>query len=100
MIAEGRRMRALAAQTVIYGMGPVIGRFAGFFLVPIYVHYAGTRAYGTVDLMLAAVTLAAMLLRVGISATMSRFTLGEASEDFSPVVHSIFSFVMFMSTLG
>jgi O-antigen/teichoic acid export membrane protein len=100
MIAEGRRMRALAAQTVIYGLGPVVGRFAGFFLVPIYLHYAGTNAYGTVDLMLAAVTIAAILLRLGISATMSRFTLGEAADDFSPIVHTIFTFVMVASTLG
>jgi O-antigen/teichoic acid export membrane protein len=100
VIAEGRRMRALAAQSVIYGMGPVVGRFAGFFLVPVYVHYAGARAYGTVDLMLAAVTLAAILLRLGISATMSRFTLGEASADFSPVIHTIFTFVLGASTAG
>jgi len=100
MIADGRRMRALAAQTVIYGMGPVVGRFAGFFLVPIYLHYAGTKAYGTVDLMLAAVTIAAILLRLGISATMSRFTLGDAADDFAPVVHTIFTFVMVASTIG
>jgi O-antigen/teichoic acid export membrane protein len=100
MIDEGRRMRTLAAQSVIYGMGPMIGRFAGFFLVPIYVHYAGARAYGTVDLMLSAVTLAAIVLRLGISATMSRFTLGEASADFSPVIHTIFTFVMSTATIG
>ncbi len=100
MLAEGRRMRSLAGQSLIYGMSGVIGRFAGFFLVPIYLHAAGAKAYGTVDLMLSAVLLASILLRMGIVTTMSRFTLGEGETDWAPIIHTIFVFVMTAATLG
>jgi O-antigen/teichoic acid export membrane protein len=102
MISEGRRMRSLASQSLIYGMGGFIGRASGFFLVPIYLHAAGARAYGVVDLMLSAVLLASIMLRMGIVTTMSRFTLGEGSAkpDWAPVIHTIFSFVMAVATLG
>src|SRR5437764_1005256 len=65
MIAEGGRMRSLAGQSFVYGLGGMVGRFAGFFLLPIYVHAAGAKAYGTVDLMLSALTLSAVLRRMG-----------------------------------
>jgi len=100
MLAEGRRMRSLAGQSLIYGMSGVIGRFAGFFLIPIYLHAAGAKAYGTVDLMLSAVLLASILLRMGIVTTMSRFTLGEGETDWAPIIHTIFVFVMTAATLG
>ena len=93
-------MRSLAGQSLIYGMSGVIGRFAGFFLVPIYLHAAGAKAYGTVDLMLSAVLLASILLRMGIVTTMSRFTLGEGETDWAPIIHTIFVFVMTAATLG
>jgi len=100
MIAEGGRMRSLAGQSFVYGLGGMVGRFAGFFLLPIYVHAAGAKAYGTVDLMLSAVTLSAILLRMGIATTMSRFTLGEADSDWAPVIHTIFTFVLSASSIG
>ena len=84
--------RPLAGQSLIYGMSGVIGRFAGFFLIPIYLHAAGAKAYGTVDLMLSAVLLASILLRMGIVTTMSRFTLGEGETDWVPIIHTIFVF--------
>ena len=100
MMSEGRRMRSLAGQSMVYGLGGMIGRFAGFFLVPVYLHAAGAKAYGTVDLMLSAVLLASIMLRMGIVTTMSRFTLGEAAPDWRPVIHTIFTFVMAVATIG
>ena len=76
-------------------MGGFSSRIVGFFLVPIYVTYAGRAAFGTVELMLAAVLFASILLRMGIVASMSRFTLGETEQrEWAPVVHTIFTFVM------
>ena len=100
MAVEDKRMRALAGQSMIYGFSGVVGRFLGFFLVPIYLHAAGADAYGTVELMLAAILFASILLRFGIVTTMSRFTLGEGETDWGPVIHTIFSFVMVAATLG
>ncbi|HET7428326.1 MAG TPA: lipopolysaccharide biosynthesis protein [Gaiellales bacterium] len=100
-MSEGR-VRSLAEQSVIYGLGGFLTRASGLVLIPVYVRYAGTSAYGVVELMLSAIVLASILLRFGIATTMSRFTLGEGKSrvDWAPVIHTIFTFVMAASTLG
>jgi O-antigen/teichoic acid export membrane protein len=82
-------------------MAGFASRIVGFFLVPIYVAYAGRNAFGVVELVTSAVTAAAIVLRLGITASMSRFTLGDPErEDWTPVIHTVFAFVMVASTLA
>jgi len=69
--------------------------------MPVYLHATGTEAYGVVELILAAVVFASIVLRFGIAATMARFTLGESGQtDYAPVIHTIFTFVLTVSTAG
>ena len=100
-MSEGR-VRSLAEQSVIYGLGGFLTRASGLILIPVYVSYAGTSAYGVVELMLSAIVLASIVLRLGIATTMSRFTLGEGKGkvDWAPVIHTTFTFVMVAATLG
>ena len=80
-------------------MGGFSSRIVGFFLVPIYVTYAGRAAFGTVELVTATITAVAIVLRLGVTASMSRFTLGEPERrDWSPVIHTVFVFVLAGST--
>lgn len=100
MSARGRH-RALVSQSFTYGIGGILARLAGFFLVPVYLAAAGTEAFGVAELVVSAVTVAAVVLRLGIVASMSRFTLGESpAGDWSPVVHTVFTFVLATSTCG
>ena len=93
------RLRSLAAQSLTYGLGGFASRVVGFFLVPVYVAYAGRAAFGIVELVTAAITASAAVLRLGTPNSMSRFTLGDAErDDWAPVIHTIFGFVMGMST--
>jgi O-antigen/teichoic acid export membrane protein len=95
------RLRSLAGQSLTYGLGGFAGRIVGFFLVPIYVAYAGRNAFGEVELVTSAITAAAIVLRLGITASMSRFTLGDPDrDDWSPVIQTVFAFVMVGSTLA
>jgi O-antigen/teichoic acid export membrane protein len=99
----GGRLTALAGQSLIYGLGGILARAVGFVLVPIYLHATGSAAFGTVELMMAAVMFASILLRMGIVTSMSRFTLGEqgkGSDDYGDVMHTIFVFVMIAATAG
>jgi O-antigen/teichoic acid export membrane protein len=100
-MSEGR-VRSLAEQSVTYGLGGFLTRASGLVLIPVYVRYAGTSAYGVVELILAAIVLVSIVLRFGIAASMSRFTLGEGKErvDWAPVIQTIFTFVMVMASLG
>jgi O-antigen/teichoic acid export membrane protein len=93
------RLATLVGQSVIYGLGGILARLAGVFLVPVYLAAAGTEAFGTAELVVSAVAVAVIVLRLGIVNAMSRFTIGESSEgDWSPVVHTIFAFVLTVST--
>ena len=98
---ESTGIASLASQSVVYGFGGVLARMLGFVLVPIYLHAAGPSAFGTVELMLAAVLFASILLRMGIVVSMSRFTIGETEQrEWAPIVHTIFTFVMVAATAG
>ncbi len=95
------RLRSLAGQSFTYGLGGFAGRIVGFFLVPVYVVYAGRSAFGVVELVMSAITAAAIVLRLGITSAMSRFTLGDPDcDDWSPVIQTVFVFVMVASTLA
>jgi O-antigen/teichoic acid export membrane protein len=96
---DSPRLRSLAGQSFTYGMGGFASRLVGFFLVPVYVHYAGRDAFGVVELVMSAITAAAIVLRLGITASMARFTLGDADrDDWAPVIHTVFAFVMVVSS--
>jgi O-antigen/teichoic acid export membrane protein len=93
------RLSALVGQSFIYGLGGILARVAGIFLVPVYLVAAGTEAFGVAELVTSAVAVAAIVLRFGIVNSMSRFTLGEGpTGDWSPVVHTIYTFVLSVST--
>jgi O-antigen/teichoic acid export membrane protein len=93
------RIRSLVSQSLTYGLGSVASRAVGFFLVPVYLHAAGAVAFGIVELVTSALIVVAIILR--IVSSMTRFTLGDPERgDWSPVVHTIFAFVMAASTLG
>jgi O-antigen/teichoic acid export membrane protein len=93
------RLRSLVGQSLTYGLGGFASRIVGFFLVPVYVSYAGREAFGVVELVVSAITAAAIVLRLGITASMSRFTLGDPDrDDWTPVIQTVFTFVMLASS--
>jgi O-antigen/teichoic acid export membrane protein len=93
------RLRALVGQSFIYGLGGILARLAGIFLVPVYLVAAGTEEFGAAELVTSAVAVAAIVLRLGIVNSMSRFTIAESpTGDWSPVVHTIYTFVLGVST--
>ena len=93
------RLSQLVGQSAIYGLGGTLARLAGLFLVPVYLVAAGTDAFGEAELVTSAVAVAAIFFRFGIVNSMSRFTLAESpTGDWQPVIHTIFGFVLGMST--
>ncbi|MDX6592731.1 MAG: hypothetical protein QOJ13_1927 [Gaiellales bacterium] len=93
------RLRSLVSQSLTYGLGGFTSRIVGFFLVPVYVSYAGREAFGVVELVVSAITVTAIVLRLGITASMSRFTLGDPDrDDWTPVIQTIFTFVLLASS--
>ena len=92
-------MGTLAGESVVYGLGGILARVAGIFLVPVYLAAAGPEAFGAAELVTSAVIVAAIVLRLGIVNSMSRFTLAEGrAADWPPVLHTIYAFVLAAST--
>ena len=84
-------------------MGGIVSKLVGVFLLPIYVkpEYAGRAAFGTSELVMAAITALAIFLRLGITNSMSRFTVGDPdNHDWRPVVQTVFVSVLIASTVA
>lgn len=97
--ARPSRLGALVGESFVYGLGGMLARLAGVFLVPVYLVALGPEAFGTAELVISAVAVSAIVLRLGIVNAMSRFTLAEGrAVDWPPVLHTIYAVVLTVST--
>ncbi len=71
--APTARLRTLASQSAIYGIGPVIARFAGLLLLPIYTRHLGTSEVGRVGQVVALVAVGATIAQLGLVNALFRF---------------------------
>ena len=71
--APTARLRTLASQSAIYGIGPVIARFAGLLLLPIYARHLGTSEVGRVGQVVALVAVGATIAQLGLVNALFRF---------------------------
>ena len=70
-------MRQLAAHSFVYGLAGVLTKLVGIILLPVYAHYVTPAEFGEIELVLVTVTLAAIVLRLGLLAGMFRFVPAE-----------------------
>ena len=75
--------KALAKDTVIYGLSSIVGRFLNYLLVPLYTYKiaAGSGGYGVVTNLYAYTALLLVLLTFGMETTFFRFA---NKEDENP----------------
>lgn len=71
--APTARLRTLAGQSAIYGIGPVVARFAGLLLLPIYARHLGTDEVGRVGQVVALVAVGATVAQLGLVNALFRF---------------------------
>ena len=71
--APSARLRTLASQSAIYGIGPVVARFAGLLLLPIYARHLGTGEVGRVGQVVALVAVGATVAQLGLVNALFRF---------------------------
>src|SRR5450759_1496466 len=68
-----KQIGRLAKQSLVYGIGGIVSRFAAIFLLKIYTHFLPPSDYGAVALLLAAEAVMVILLRAGIQNAFFRF---------------------------
>ncbi|MDX6596272.1 MAG: hypothetical protein QOE87_159 [Gaiellales bacterium] len=71
--APTARLRTLAGQSAIYGIGPVVARFAGLLLLPIYTRHLGKDDVANVGQVVALVAVGATIAQLGLVNALFRF---------------------------
>jgi O-antigen/teichoic acid export membrane protein len=80
-VSRAGRLKQLAGQSFVYGLGGLIAKAVGIFLLPIYLAHVTRDQFGAVELIMAAITLMAVLLRLGLTAAMFRFAFDHPGTD-------------------
>ena len=83
-------IKALAGQTVIYGMGTIVPRLLNYLLVPLYVRVFAPGVYGQITDLYAWIAFLLALLTYGMETTFFRYTQKENPDKvFNNIVSCI-----------
>ncbi len=67
------RVKVLGGQSIIYGLGGVLPKAIGFFLIPLYTRYLTPADYGILALTTTISSILVILYEVGLSGAVTRF---------------------------
>jgi len=97
----GRQLWRLGKHSAIYGLGAVVSRLIGVFLLPVITRYLHPGDLGAVDTLLALSVVVVIVLRAGISMAFFRFYF-DAEDDAgrTRVVRTSFWYTMAAATAG
>lgn len=85
-------LKALAGQTVIYGLGTMIPRLLNYFLTPLYVRVFVSGVYGQITDLYAWMALLIALLTYGMETTFFRYTQkADSDKVFNNIMSCIFT---------
>jgi O-antigen/teichoic acid export membrane protein len=73
--------RALAKHSMIYGMGSLLSRLLGFFLLPIYTRYLSPADYGILSLLVTTGSVTDILIRLGLGSGIFREVIYRRSDE-------------------
>ena len=90
-IMSNNPIKALAGQTMIYGMGTIVPRLLNYLLVPLYVRVFAAGVYGQITDLYAWIAFLLALLTYGMETTFFRYTQ-KANPDkvFNNIISCIF----------
>jgi O-antigen/teichoic acid export membrane protein len=88
------RLRTLARNLAIYGLGDVATNIVSFLLLPLYVHFLTPADYGAIALLYSVEVVAKILFRWGIDASFMRFWYDcETERDRQRLASTVFWFL-------
>lgn len=68
-----RQLRALASESLVYGLSGIVSRFLNFFLVPIYTRVFAPEDYGVISLVTASMTIASIFVVLALDTAAGRW---------------------------
>jgi len=99
----GARLRQLAGQSFVYGLGGIVSKLVGIFLLPIYTkpEYVSQAGFGQVETVMAASSLASIVCQFGLTTAMFRFCWDHREPDSRRrTIRTAFTAVMILSTIA
>ena len=95
------RLKQLAGQSFVYGLGGLVSRAVGIVLLPVYFRHVSRVQFGDVELIMSTITLAAIVFRLGLTNAMFRFSFDTpGAGNRRTTVQTTFTSVMMLSTLA
>ncbi len=95
------RLKQLAGQSFVYGLGGLVSRAVGIVLLPVYFRHVSRVQFGDVELIMSTITLAAIVFRLGLTNAMFRFSFDNPGDgNREKTVQTTFTSVMILSTLA
>lgn len=73
-------IRTIGKQTLIYGAGIVVGRLAGFLMLPIYTRFLTLSDYGILELLTTTVDFVGTIAAMGVAGAVFKFYVDEETE--------------------
>lgn len=89
-------IKALAGQTVIYGLGTILPRLLNYLLTPFYVRVFASSEYGQISELYAWIALLMAILVFGMETTFFRFSEKENSDK---VFRNAETFILLITTI-
>lgn len=101
MTSLAGQLRQLGSQTVIYGLGRLVSPILAVVFLRLYTQYLSRSDYGRIEILIALVTVLAIVLRLGISSAFFRFYFDSEDPDSRRLVlRTSFWFTMAMASAG
>src|SRR6185437_15619971 len=66
-------LRKLLRHTTVFGLGAVLGKAVGFFMIPFYTHYLIPSEYGTLELLDLTTSVVGLILGAWVTGPVLRF---------------------------
>src|SRR6478736_5677865 len=93
------RLKELAGQSFVYGLGGLVSRGVGIVLLPVYIHHVSRAQFGAVELIMASITLATIVFRFGLLSAMFRFSFDHPDLEYrARTVQTTFTAIMALAT--
>ena len=89
-------IKALAGQTVVYGLGTIVPRLLNYLLTPFYVRVFASSEYGQISELYAWIALLMAVLVFGMETTFFRFS---EKEDSNKVFRNAETFILLITTI-
>jgi len=90
-----QELKTALRHSLVYGVGNMLSKAIGFFMLPFYTHYLTPENYGVLEILDLSMSLLGMFLTMGlIAAVLRRYAAARTNHDKNAVISSAFLFVL------